>query len=57
MGDKCRRRLDHLLMTGADARKPENILAMFEAIKGRPATSQEIAQLQRKIPVVRGAKP
>ena len=42
MGDKCRKRLERLLMSGADARKPEHILAMFETIKGRPATRQEI---------------
>jgi hypothetical protein len=57
MGSKCRKRLERLLMTYADARKPVNILAMFEAIKGRPPTRREIEQLHRKIPVVRDAKP
>jgi hypothetical protein len=57
MGDKCRKRLEHLLMTDAGARKPTNILAMFEVIKGRPATRQEIVRLHRKIPVARDAKP
>lgn len=57
MGDKCRKRLEHLLPTGAGARKPENILAMFEAIKGRPPTLREIEKLHREIPVVRDAKP
>jgi hypothetical protein len=56
MGDKCRKRLEHLLTTGAGAWKSENILTMFEAIKGRPATRQEIVQLRRKIPAARDAK-
>jgi hypothetical protein len=56
MGDKCRKRLEHLLMASADARKPEHILAMFETIKGRPATRQEIQQLHFKIPVARDTK-
>jgi hypothetical protein len=57
IGDKCRKRLERFLMTGTDARKPANILAMFEAIKGRPATPGEIVQLHRKIPVARNTKP
>jgi hypothetical protein len=56
MGNKCRKRLERLLMTGADARKPVDILAMFEAIKGRQPTRQEIVRLHRKIPVARDMK-
>jgi hypothetical protein len=56
MGDKCRKRLERLLMTGADARKPEHILAMFETIKGRPATRKEIQKLHRKNPIARDTK-
>jgi hypothetical protein len=36
-------------MSGADALKAENIIALFEAIKGRKATPQEIANLERKL--------
>jgi hypothetical protein len=43
-------------MTGADARKPAYMLAMFETIKGRPPTRQEIQQLQCKIPGARDIK-
>jgi hypothetical protein len=57
MGDKCRKRLERLLMTGANARKPVDILALFEAIKGRPPTRKEIVQLHRKIPIARNTKP
>jgi hypothetical protein len=38
------------LMSGADAQQTENILKLFEKIKGRPATSEERAELaSRKI--------
>jgi hypothetical protein len=57
MADKCRKRLEHLLTSGADARTPNNILAMFELIRGRPPTLEEIALLQRKIPISGNAKP
>ena len=57
MGDKCRKRLERLLMIGADPQKPMDILAMFEAIKGRRPTHEEIAQLHRKIPIARNTKP
>jgi hypothetical protein len=56
MGDKCRKRLERLLVTGADARKLEHLLAMFETIKGRPATHKEIQKLHRKVPVARDKK-
>ncbi len=34
------------LMSGADAEKPENILELFEQIKGRKATDEEVAELR-----------
>jgi hypothetical protein len=37
------------LMSGADAQKPENIIKLFEAIKGRKATAEEIANVERKL--------
>jgi hypothetical protein len=37
------------LMSGADALKAENIIALFEAIKGRKATPQEIANVERRL--------
>jgi hypothetical protein len=39
-------RFDRIL-SGTDARTLGYILKMFEAIKGRPPTSKEIAQLRR----------
>ena len=37
-------------MSGREALDPENILALFEQIKGRPATAEERAELAtRKI--------
>jgi hypothetical protein len=33
------------LMSGEDAAKPENVLKLFEQIKGRKATAQEVADL------------
>jgi hypothetical protein len=33
------------LMSGAEAKKPENVLKLFERIKGRKATAKEIADL------------
>jgi hypothetical protein len=39
-------RFDRIL-SGTDAPTPGYILKMFEAIKGRPPTSKEIAQLRR----------
>ena len=37
------------LMSGADALKAENIIKMFEAIKGRKATTEEIANVERTL--------
>lgn len=42
------KRLERFLLSGADAQKPENILGLFEQIKGRKATAQELAQFERK---------
>ena len=36
-------------MSGADALKAENIIKMFEGIKGRKATSEEIPNVERKL--------
>jgi hypothetical protein len=49
-------RLDRILSV-TDAQAPGYILKMFEAIKGRPPTSKEIAQMRRKVPAVKNAKP
>jgi hypothetical protein len=37
------------LMSGADAQKAENIVALFEAIKGRKATDEERADVERRL--------
>ena len=42
--------MKRFLMNGKEAMHPENILKLFEKIKGRPATSEERAELaSRKI--------
>jgi len=53
------KRLQHILMSGADAQKPENLIKFFEAIKGRKATAQEVSRFKRKRkrPVAKDAKP
>ncbi|HEY4772947.1 MAG TPA: hypothetical protein VIH50_07935 [Steroidobacteraceae bacterium] len=50
-------RLQHFLMSGEEAQKPQNIIKMFEAIKGRKATAREIAQFERKSPAVKDREP
>jgi len=37
------------LMSGTDALNPENIIKLFEALKGRKATQEEIANVERKL--------
>jgi hypothetical protein len=51
------KRLQRLLMNGADAHKPGNILKMFEAIKGRAATRAEVASLSASLRQQRARKP
>jgi response regulator of citrate/malate metabolism len=48
--------LDRIL-SGIDAQTQEHVLKMFEAIKGRKPTAEELAQLRGKIPVAKDAKP
>jgi hypothetical protein len=36
------------LMSGADAKQAANIIKLFEQIKGRPATAEERAKVERK---------
>jgi hypothetical protein len=36
------------LMSGREALDPERILMLFERIKGRPATADEIAELAKR---------
>jgi hypothetical protein len=48
-------RLQHLLMSGAEAQKPENLIRLFEQIKGRKATPEEVAEFERKSPAAKDA--
>jgi hypothetical protein len=41
------KRLERFLMSGADAQNPENLVRLFEALKGRSATPEESAELAR----------
>jgi hypothetical protein len=54
---KTNKRLERFLMSGEEAQKPENILKMFEAIKGRKATPEEMAEFERKRPAAKDATP
>jgi hypothetical protein len=40
---------ERYLMSGADALNPENFIKLFEALKGRKATQEEIANVERKL--------
>jgi hypothetical protein len=40
---------ERYLMSGADAQNAKNIIALFEAIKGRKATDEERADVERKL--------
>ena len=42
------------VMSGEAAKQPENILKLFEQIKGRKATDQEVAELMA---LSRGTEP
>jgi hypothetical protein len=55
--DEKPKRLERFLMSGDEAQQPENILRMFEAIKGRKATPEERAQFERKSPAVKDREP
>jgi hypothetical protein len=37
------------LMSGAEALKAENVIKLFEALKGRKATPEEIASVERDL--------
>ena len=37
------------LMSGAEAQQAENIIALFEQLKGRPATAEERAEVVRNL--------
>jgi len=42
-------------MSGAEAQKPENLIRLFEQIKGRKATPEEVAEFERKSPAAKDA--
>jgi hypothetical protein len=50
------KRLQHFLMSGTEAQKPENLIRLFEQIKGRRATAREVAQFERKSPAAKDEK-
>ena len=45
------------LLSSAEARDPQFIVQLFERLKGRPATAEEIADLEREIRVAKDSKP
>jgi hypothetical protein len=49
--------VERYLLSSAEARNPEFIVKLFERIKGRPANTQEIADLEREITAVKNTKP
>jgi hypothetical protein len=48
------KRLERFVMSGTDAQKPENLMRLFEALKGRSATPEESAELARARPSENG---
>jgi len=51
------KRLQRLLRSSADVQKPGNLIRFFEQVKGRKATAQEVAQLERKSPAAKDREP
>jgi hypothetical protein len=43
-------------MSRADAQDPRNLIKLFEQIKGRKATPEEIAEFERKSAVAKDAR-
>jgi hypothetical protein len=56
MAAKTHKRLERLLMSRADAQDPRNLIKLFEQIKGRKATPEEIAEFERKSAVAKDAR-
>ena len=44
------------LLSSAEARDPQFIVKLFERLKGRPATAEEIAALAREITAAKDSK-
>jgi hypothetical protein len=57
MAEKPTKPVDRHLLSGAEARNPEFIIKLFERLKGRPATAEEITDLEREIIAARDSKP
>jgi len=45
------------LLSSAEARNPEFIIKLFERLKGRPASAEEIADLEREIVAAKDTNP
>jgi hypothetical protein len=45
------------LLSNAEARNPELIISLFERLKGKPATAEESADLEREITVAKDTMP
>jgi len=44
------------LLSSAEARDPQVIIKLFERLKGRRATDEEIAELEREVTVINNTK-
>jgi hypothetical protein len=49
--------IERYLLTSAAARDPTLIIKLFERLKERPATAEEIADLECQITAARDSKP
>ena len=57
MAEKPTKAAKRDLLSSAEARDPKLIIKLFERLKGRPATAEEIADLEREIIAARDSKP
>jgi hypothetical protein len=57
MAEKPSKPVERCLLSSAEARNSEFIIKLFERIQGRPATAEEIANLEREIAAIKGTKP
>jgi hypothetical protein len=48
---------ERCLLSSDEARNSEFIIKLFERLKGRPATAEEIADLEREITAIKDTKP
>jgi hypothetical protein len=56
MADQPLKPVEQQLLSSAEARNPEFIKKLFERLKGRPATADQISDLEREIAALKDIK-